>query len=132
MIAAAVAWAKLPMSCAVCRVEGAAAQRELWGCDQPATAPTIDVPCWECWGLSDQCRGCGGAGTVDIFRCPYAIVQPGAQMVVNAVSWFMHHGLMPVAGGTQDQAVTFHEAVRIVSRAFIHFTEKPKKGKRGD
>lgn len=102
------------MDCKLCSVPGpeADARRRDWGCDEPAAVPLLGATCWRCSGLNpDACDLCKGTGQVDVDRCPNAIPEQVHWRVCEYVT-LIEVGILPVAGGLEDQAASFLEALR--------------------
>lgn len=96
--------------------------RKQWGCDEPAAEPVLDLDCFVCAGHRDDCSECGGTGLIPIRRCPNRVVQ---QVHLDAVLAAIQteHGILPVAGGMQDQAATFVEALPLLLREVSHWRQ---------
>jgi hypothetical protein len=117
MIAVAVAhrrsfdgW-RLPHNCKACRGQGGQAKRKEWGCERKSQGqePQFTIPCSVC--LGSGCRECKD-GQQPIWRCPLAIVDPGA-----VEARLLHHvypQALPFGGGLCDQPAAYVQAMRIL------------------
>jgi len=102
------------MNCKLCSggTPDAEARRREWGCDEPAAVPLLGATCWTCFGAGlEDCDTCKGDGMVDVDRCPFAVVEGNAWRICEYVS-LLEVGILPVAGGLEDQAASFLEALR--------------------
>lgn len=109
--------------------------REEFGCDEPAWRPC------RCYGTDPRCEDCGGTGKIPhvvftvscsacggdgcercdrdgkygMMRCPKKLVElrPDVVRAFVACQRFEEHGVLPVAGGTDQQSAPFMFALRI-------------------
>lgn len=100
-------------TCRECKQEGSDDKRKAWGCDAETEAPqfTLD-PCPICRAEYEGCPDCGGAGALDVHRCPFAMIEPVHMEICQAVE-FLEAGLLPSSGGWADQPATFIDALII-------------------
>ena len=102
------------MDCKLCSGSGSEAeQRRLdWGCDEKAATPLLAATCWRCSGIDpDACDLCKGAGMVNIDRCPFALPEAIHWRICEYVG-LLEVGILPVAGGLEDQSESFLGALR--------------------
>lgn len=131
MIAAAAAWKRggFEQSCTECRKEGSEEQRKAWGCDAPTEAPQFTLePCPICRGEDDECPDCGGSGRLDVYRCPFALIEPRHTEICQAVE-FLEVGILPGAGGWADQPATFVDALILCQHERASYQEEQKPAK---
>lgn len=122
MAAAALAWGpRPPQTCARCRTSPEL--RKEWGCDEPAARSTWTLTCWRCGGEDEKCEVCAGRREVDQFRCPQSMAGPHERAVCASAD-LLEVGILPVAGGWEDQAATFCDAVRIALHERAGYRER--------
>lgn len=116
-MAVAAKYAKLPQSCQVCKRQDseARAARERWGCDGPSTEGVLfEFDCVRCRGEDPDCVRCSGTGTQHATRCAFATATPQSWRVVEYLD-LVEIGVLPVAGGWEDQSLTFLQALRFAA-----------------
>lgn len=114
-MAAAARFAKLPQDCRVCRRPEGLEHRPRWGCDGPSTEGTLfEFDCVRCAGTDPKCGRCGGGGVERATRCPNAVVTQISWQVLEYLT-LAELGILPVAGGWEDQSATFLQAFRFAS-----------------
>ena len=123
------------MDCKLCKGSGSEAEqrRRDWGCDEPAPISLLGATCWRCSGVDpDSCDLCKGAGMVDIDRCPFALPEGVHWRICEYVS-LLEVGILPVAGGLEDQAASFLEAIRFTQglKAELEREELEKQQRKG-
>ena len=69
------------------------------------------MPCPECRGQG--CEVCGGRGRLEVRRCPGRAV-PRVAWAICGYAARLESGILPVAGGWEDQSVSWAEAVNFV------------------
>lgn len=78
----------------------------------------FSLPCWRCGGAAERCSTCADPATgkprgrVWFDRCPTALWEPWVGDVVGSLTHY-RAGFLPVAGGMQDQARTWVQALRV-------------------
>lgn len=123
------------MDCKQCSGSGPEAEtnRKNWGCDEPAEVPLLAATCWRCSGYDpESCDLCKGAGMVDIDRCPRAMPDSVHWQICEYVT-LIEVGILPVAGGLEDQSASFLEALRFTQGLKVELDEvnQPKAGPPG-
>ena len=108
--------------CPACRADGA--PREDWGCDRLANTSVWQATCRLCGGGDGDCVRCGGAGTIEIRRCPTSFIERHARGAPTALGGFMETwsawrrwGVMPRSGGLLEQSTVWVQAVRVADTA---------------
>ena len=66
-----------------------------------------------CDGSDDNCQAHCNKGTLEFRRCPNAVLPEEAYRIVMYAN-LIETGLLPVAGGLEEQAATFMQAMMIV------------------
>ena len=102
------------MTCKACHGIEGQENRINWGCDHPAPVALLEVDCWACGGEFEVCRICDGKGTVEVDRCPHALIRPEHCEICTYAS-LLEVGVLPVSGGFADQSSTFVDAVMWVA-----------------
>ena len=83
--------------------------REQWGCDTATDRPVYTTACCD----RTACADCKGTGDAPIYRCPRAVIKGcGAEMgsvkaAISAYTYLDRWGILPVSGGSIDQAGSF-------------------------
>lgn len=99
----------------MCRKPENAELRIRWGCDADTEVPWRKAPvCWTCDGDDPQCATCAGSGHAPMLRCPHSQRDTWACRVVAAYG-FAQVGVMPIDGGTEQQAAVFMAALGYVA-----------------
>lgn len=120
------------MDCSVCTIDPE--RRATWGCDAPASEPVVHLsPCPFCTGGREDCTHCHGEDRYPVFRCPHKLVTKNDLDAVLAAS-MVEVGVLPDAGGLQDQPATFVAALPLLQRELRHWQNEAilaasKKGK---
>jgi hypothetical protein len=97
--------------------------RKRWGCDEPSEEPIAFLtPCLFCRGERDECEHCNGENRMPVHRCPNAVLDQAHFDVVSAVA-MVERGVLPDAGGWQDQAAVFVSAFGLVTREIENWRE---------
>lgn len=112
------------MKCSVCRADADARKR--WGCDEESEQTGLEFECWECEehpGEDRSCATCGRTGVVRLKRCPNAVLDMEAGLIVQAVCR-LQVGILPAAGGWCDQAAAFADAADLVGRQQQRYHER--------
>lgn len=80
------------------------------GCDGPTADElhTTSIECAACRGRNQACTHCDGTGTVRIRRCVWKLLEPVHVEVIEA-ALLVEHGVLPAAGGWDDQTHTWRE-----------------------
>lgn len=133
--------AAIPQSCTLCRQtdeKAAQAVRLKWGCDEPLsleewhrneaediTSALAFTPCLRCEGDDDECPVCDGTNEWKLLRCPYSVVEPWHRDVCHGVIQ-QRHGILPFAGGWQDQPALYVRAARIVNAELVRIEENER------
>ena len=116
------------MDCKQCSgsTEDAESKRRDWGCDEPALVPLLAATCWRCSGFDpESCDLCKGAGMLDIDRCPNAVPDEVHWRICEYVN-LVEAGILPVAGGLEDQSPGFLEALRFTQGLKVEIEESNK------
>lgn len=74
-------------------------------------------------GSGAPCDRCEGTGQVEVHRCPRAISDPMARRVIGYVN-MLEAGILPVAGGWEDQSASFAEAAAVAMAARADIEER--------
>lgn len=88
--------------------------RAVLGCDGPGTDRTM-IPSLD------------GMTTVALDRCPNHYVTPMVREVIRAWAMVEKHGIWPVAGGLDDQAAVFVDAVSFLDGEAARYREEDRK-----
>ena len=132
MLAAELAWGRVPQSCRQCRGndDETRQRRKEWGCDEPAPKPWGEIPCVECDGDdSEHCGACAGSGKTPLDRCPFVVVRAPERLLADACA-LVAAGVMPFTGGWLDQPATFVEALHILLRERKRHDDAAKRRRR--
>ena len=86
-----------------------------YGCIDKAPNPVFEIDCVRCNGSNEECEVCKGSGKEAFYHCPVKIV---TKKTVEVIKFYKHYknGYLPVAGGINDQSITFLKAVDILDR----------------
>lgn len=98
-------------------------KRKRWGCDEETAEPIAFIaPCPFCSGPDSRCPHCAGnLDGVPVRRCPNSQVTRRELDMINAAV-LAERGMLPDAGGWQEQAATFVRAYPIAAREIAHWT----------
>lgn len=89
------------------------------------------TPCPFCYGRREDCEHCSGTDKVPIFRCPNQLVKRAHLDYVTACV-MTERGILPDAGGWQDQPATFLAAFPIVMDEVRRWREIARKKAEAD
>lgn len=101
--------------------------REGWGCEKETPNKVqVSIRCPSCDGESRkdgiQCDQCGGAGEVEFFRCPNAIIRESGGRASELLNYYTTiykaGGGFPSPGGWFDQSAFFCRGVRFLDRIY--------------
>lgn len=106
--------------CARCRRPDAVNERKAWGCDAPAKRTVFVTGCSRCFGGGHDCPDCTD-GLIEYDRCPTAVVESypmnerrAAGRALRAYVQFDSRGVLPMAGGFEDQSPQFGQVVDVI------------------
>lgn len=98
-------------------------KRRAWGCDEPAPEPVLWIePCPFCAGRNPACDQCSGTDRVPIMRCPQRLVTQRELSAVSA-ALLVERGVLPDAGGWEQQAHTFVAAFPLLCSEIAHWRQ---------
>lgn len=104
----------------------------MWGCDEPTREPQFWIePCPHCNGKNQDCE-CKGSNRMPVHRCPNAMATARDFDVLRSAVLTGESGVLPDAGGWNDQAATYVEAYPIARTEIAHWravAEKKAMGK---
>lgn len=103
----------MPQSCKVCRLPGNEELRESWGCDGESKVPFYIDDCPFCDGEAGTCLAGCNKGRLEFRRCPNATLPEEAHLVVRYAA-LIETGILPIAGGMEQQSASFVDALMIV------------------
>ena len=101
-------------------------RRKSWGCDKQTTDEryVYAISCPFCEGNLAACKHCHGTNQIRIDRCPFALVKRVHMDVCSGAVFLESGGVMPAAGGWNEQSPTFIEALTIVLREKAYYDEQ--------
>ena len=84
------------------------------GCVGLTVADGFSIDCPACGGRDAKCTVCGGKdGQLEIIGCPLRIAGSDAFLLLEAAEDY-DRGIPPIAGGRNEQAQIFLDAVRFI------------------
>lgn len=101
--------------------------RRLFGCDERAPEPWY-IDCPLCVGGCEECN----EGELYFYRCPSHEMTGEEFKIIGTWNLLREHGTWPVAGGLDDQANWFVEAVQFLNQeAAAYKAREMERMKRG-
>lgn len=104
------------MDCSICRHD--TQKRKEWGCDEDLdeVPKNLRFVCFYCKedNADPDCHLCKGSGEWGPKRCPNTIVGHRERSICNSSMLLEYH--LPSAGGWEDQAAKWQQAVALVGR----------------
>jgi hypothetical protein len=76
-----------------------------------------------CAGKNASCEHCAGSNRMAVYRCPNALVDANSTATLRAAALAEQSGVLPDAGGWQDQAATFVQAFPVAQQELRHWQE---------
>jgi hypothetical protein len=106
--------------CSRCRRPDSANERKSWGCDAPAKKAIFTTGCSRCFGGDADCPDCEDGVTYHK-RCPTTVMgmesnemRRSAGRAVRSYMQFDSRGVMPGAGGFEDQSPQFGQICDVI------------------
>jgi len=106
--------------CSRCRRPDAENERREWGCDEPVERVVFRSGCSRCFGADPECPLCDD-GEVEHHECPSAVVRRApeplrraASRAFRAYTQFDQRGVLPGAGGFEEQTPQFGQIVDLI------------------
>lgn len=103
----------LDMDCKIC-IRSELARRQ-WGCDEPTTRNTLEIPCVECDGFDLQCKRCEGRGREELFTCPRKSISAEIMEAIQLHSYWPTQ--LPYSGGVYEQPALYVRSMQWLDRA---------------